>query len=97
MDGNLPARSSNRVQALELQAYIRSLAAEWTPNQDLRKKAADEGGFGDAADGEDHGAGARRNVMLTHGVHHLVERPHHDFLQPRIHFFLPGSVPTRSS
>src|ERR1700730_11161241 len=50
------------------------------------EEATDERGFGDPADGEDHGAGAGRNVMLAHGVHHFVEGAHHYFLQARVHF-----------
>src|SRR5437879_12525858 len=52
----------------------------------LWEEAADQGGFRDAANGEDHGAGARGDVMLAHGVHHLVEGADHDLLQARIHF-----------
>src|SRR5258706_10258954 len=51
-----------------------------------REEAADEGGFGDAADGEDHGAGAGRDVVLAHGVDHLVEGAHDDLLQARVDF-----------
>src|SRR5215470_16104784 len=52
----------------------------------LREQAADQGGFGDAADSQDHGAGARRNVMFAHGFHHFVEGSGHDLLQAQIHF-----------
>src|SRR5260370_4228256 len=52
----------------------------------LWEEPADESGFGDAADGEDHGAGARRIVMLAHGVHHFVEGADHDFLEARVYF-----------
>src|SRR5882762_1348585 len=50
------------------------------------EEATDEGGFGDAADGEDHGAGAGRDVVLAHGVDHLVEGAHDDLLQARVDF-----------
>ena len=53
----------------------------------LWEQAANESGFGDAADGEDHGAGARRNVMLAHGLHHFVKGAHDGFLQAGVHFF----------
>src|SRR6266852_2714240 len=53
---------------------------------DSREQAADEGGFGDAADGEDHGAGAGRDVVLAHGIHHFVESAHDNLLQARVDF-----------
>src|ERR1700740_3480468 len=46
-----------------------------------RKQAADEGGFGDTADGENHGTCARGNMVLAHGLQHLVKGAHHDLLQ----------------
>src|SRR5215470_6791961 len=52
----------------------------------LWEQSADEGGFGDAADGQDHGAGARRNVVLAHGIQHFVESADHDLLQARVDF-----------
>src|SRR4029077_15799755 len=42
--------------------------------------------FGDAADGENHGTGARRDMVLAHGVHHFVESADNDLLQPLVHF-----------
>src|SRR4029077_8469033 len=51
-----------------------------------REEAADEGGFGDAADGEDHGSGAGRGVVLADGGDHLMEGAHDDLLQARVDF-----------
>src|SRR6266436_8248349 len=56
------------------------------PMKVLRKQSADESGLGDATDGENHGAGARRHVMLAHGVHHFVEGTHHDLPQALVYF-----------
>src|SRR6266478_3602432 len=53
----------------------------------LREESADQRGFRDAADGQDHGSGAWRDVMLAHGVHHLVKGTNHDLLQAGVHFF----------
>src|SRR5436190_24262830 len=52
----------------------------------LREESADKRGFRDAADGQDHGTGARRDVMLAHRVHHLVKGTNHDLLQAGVHF-----------
>src|SRR5882672_12823986 len=50
------------------------------------KQAAHECRFCDASHGQNHRASSRRNVMLAHRFHHLIERAHHDFLPPLIHF-----------
>src|SRR6267143_6178181 len=75
--------SASEISRLEKQLSSSS-ASGFSAN--LREEAADEGSLGDAADGEDHGAGAGRNVVLAHGVHHFVEGAHDDFLQARVDF-----------
>src|SRR6267378_5263535 len=76
--------SASEISRLEKQLSSSS-ASGFSAN--LREEAADEGSLGDAADGEDHGAGARRDVMLAHGVHHFVKGTHDDLLQACVDFF----------
>src|SRR6266436_6669941 len=52
----------------------------------LWEEAAHERRFSHAVDGENHGAGARWNVMLAHGVHHFEESADHNLLQARVDF-----------
>src|SRR5690349_4616074 len=51
----------------------------------LWEEPADESRFGDTADGESHSGGARRDVVLAHGVEHFVEGADNDSLQAKIH------------
>src|SRR5262245_61674392 len=52
---------------------------EWLRHS-LGEEAANQCGFGDAIDGENHGPGARRNMMLAHGVNHFHESADHNLL-----------------
>src|ERR1700730_7962046 len=62
-------------------------APELRNNSVLREQTADEGGFGHTSDGENHGAGARRNVMFAHRFNHFMKSAHDRFLQAGVHFF----------
>src|ERR1700682_6840387 len=59
----------------------------------LREQAANERGFSHASHAENHRSGARRNVVLTHGIHHFVESAHHNLLQPHVHLFAVPKQP----
>src|SRR5689334_3295701 len=61
------------------------LSTRWM-SRGSREQTADERGFGDAADGQNHGAGAWGYVMLAHGLHHFMEGASHDLLQSPVDF-----------